>query len=159
MNGRIKSLPRNGTTKSERILKQRLGNRGYMQICLHIENKKKLLSVHRLVAQAFIDNPNNLPQVNHIDGNKQNNKVENLEWCTAKENGIHAYKTGLIKAKLGEQHSNCKKIIQYDLQGNSIKEWKYIDEAQKQLKINNICKCCQGKQKTAGGYIWRYKDT
>ena len=70
---------------------------GYCRIGLRLNKKQTFYSIHRLVAEAFIENPNNFPQVNHIDGNKQNNYVENLEWVTQSENMIHAYSTGLIK--------------------------------------------------------------
>lgn len=89
--GRVKSLkPR---YKNKIILKQEINHFGYLQICL--SNPRKTHKVHRLVAQAFIPNPENKPQVNHIDGNKLNNKVENLEWNTAHENNLHACRTGL----------------------------------------------------------------
>ena len=73
---------------------------GYRELILNGKNHR----VHRLVAEAFIPNPNNLPCVNHIDGNKQNNFVKNLEWCTHSENMIHAYQTGLEQPRCGEQH-------------------------------------------------------
>ena len=73
---------------------------GYREVILNGKNHR----VHRLVAEAFIPNPNNLPCVNHIDGNKQNNSVKNLEWCTHSENMIHAYQTGLEQPRCGEQH-------------------------------------------------------
>ena len=73
---------------------------GYRELILNGKNHR----VHRLVAEAFIPNPNNLPCVNHIDGNKQNNSVKNLEWCTHSENMVHAYQTGLEQPRCGEQH-------------------------------------------------------
>lgn len=105
------------------------------------------------MAIAFIPNPFNLPEVNHDDGDKENCCVTNLYWATRSENVLHAYKTGLI--------NNGKKVIQYDLQGNFIKEWGSTMEVERELKINNssISKCCLGKRNKAGGYIWNFKDT
>lgn len=85
--------------KNKRLLKQKITSDGYYRICLSEKGLKngRYWSVARLVALAFIPNPNNLPQINHIDGNKKNNAVENLEWVTAKDNIAHAKRTGLIK--------------------------------------------------------------
>ena len=106
--GRIKSF----CHKVPKILKQKMDTSGYYRINSHNENKEsKSPLVHRLVAEAFIPNPKNLPVVNHKDGNKQNNCVENLEWVTYEENMYHAWKTGLIKKKNfphGEDVSHAK---------------------------------------------------
>jgi hypothetical protein len=110
----------------------------------------KKLKVHRLVALAFIPNPENKEQINHIDGNKQNSSANNLEWCSNTENQIHKVNSGL---------SNCtKKIIQYDLQMNKIKEFNSQMESSKELNIcdTSISKCCLNKQKTAGGFIFKF---
>lgn len=125
---------------------------GYVYVCLFKNNRQKTFRVNRLVALMFIPNPENKPEVNHKDGNKLNNCVSNLEWNTTKENIEHAYRTGLNKGR-------TKTVLQYDIQGNLIKEWNSITEATNQLKINNISACCAGKLKTVGGYKWKYKDT
>ena len=111
--GRVKSLERkvlrsDGTSLaiSERILKLGKNARGYLSVQLCANGIVKCFRVYRLVAQAFIPNPDNKPQVNHIDGNKQNNRADNLEWATRSENMQHAYKTGLFK--LGENSSQAK---------------------------------------------------
>lgn len=124
---------------------------GYNYISLCKNNKSKKYRTHRLIAKAFIPNPKKYPYVNHIDGNKSNNNVTNLEWCTSQQNTIHAYKTGLMKTK---------KINQYDLNGNFIKTWNSIISASKELNINvkAIQSCCMQRTKTSGGYIWRYAD-
>lgn len=156
--GRVKSLPRNGTVKEERILSPELGNTGYLQVCLYQDKKKKLCLVHRLVAQAFVPNLEGKPQVNHKNGNKTDNRACNLEWVTQSENTLHSFKNRLQGIKTGKNHSGSRAIKQYDLQGNLIREWDTIKEAEQQLKIYQISKCCRGKRKTAGGFIWKYKD-
>lgn len=93
--GRIKSLHRD--CRNGRILNPAKNNSGYLRVALSNNGKIRYDSIHRLVAEAFISNPKKLPEVNHIDGNKLNNSVENLEWVTKGENQIHAYKTGLRK--------------------------------------------------------------
>lgn len=92
--------------KTGKALAQRLNRDGYSVVELWKENKKTVYAVHRFVAKAFIPNPENLPCVNHKDGNKANNKVENLEWVTYSQNTIHAFELGLMKAKQGEDVHN-----------------------------------------------------
>lgn len=105
-----------------------------------------------MVAETFIPNPNKLPQVNHIDGNKLNNNVDNLEWVTVSQNGKHAYKNGL------EKPTKISPVIKFDLYGNFIKKYNSIKEAKREnKKCSKISDCCLGKRKTAGGYIWKYE--
>jgi hypothetical protein len=111
---------------------------------------RKHYSLHRIVAIIFIPNPDGKKFVNHIDGNKENACVSNLEWVTSTENVQHAHNTGLLKTK--------KSIIQYDLNLNKIKEFYSITEASKELNLNGIGKCCRNKQKTCGGFIFKYKE-
>ena len=96
--GRIKSLLDNKGKKREIIRKPRKAKNGYLYLNLWNNGKYKTVKIHRLVAEYFIDNVNELPVVNHIDGNKLNNSANNLEWCTYKQNTIHAYKNGLLKS-------------------------------------------------------------
>lgn len=159
--GNIKSLNYN-KTKKEKNLKSAKNRCGYYQIYL----KSKYHAVHRLVAQAFIPNPNNLPQVNHIDGNKTNNNVKNLEWCSASYNLKEAYRLGLKKAqkpnlgKTGNLNGKSKQVFQYDKLGNFICSYNSTLEANRQTSILSSCinACCTGKQKTAGGFIWKYAN-
>lgn len=106
--GNIKSLPRKNT--KGKILKPAKNNRGYLRVGLCYKGKVRYDSVHRLVAETFIPNPKKLPEVNHIDGDKLNNKVENLEWVTKGENQSHAYKTGLRKTTQRQRGSSRKNI-------------------------------------------------
>ena len=166
--GRIKSLPKFvnnnpnyssiGYYTKEKILKPFNNKKMYKLVKLYKGNKSYNKKVHRLVAEAFIPNVKNLPQVNHIDGNKQNNCVENLEWCTNKENQIHAWENNLQTKKYGANNKLSKKVEQYDLKGNLIKIWDCVEEARKTLHISNISLVCNGKRNKAGGYIWRYKN-
>lgn len=97
--------------KNDYILKQFYNVRGYYQIGLYINNKQKYYYVHRLIAQAFIPNPNNYPIINHINGIKSDNRINNLEWCTHTHNIRHAFSTGLNIAPIGDNHKRSKKII------------------------------------------------
>ena len=118
---------------------------GYMRVKLSTHD----YYLHRLVAQTFIPNPENKPQVNHIDGNKQNACVGNLEWATAHENSVHVYTSGLRATK---------KVVQYDLENNRLNEFSSQAEASRELHIHrgNISSCCRKKTQTAGGYVFRY---
>jgi hypothetical protein len=101
--GNLKILPRQilGGVKNMKIAIGLDNGRGYLKVFLSNKKHKKMMRIHRLVAYAFVPNPNNYPEINHIDGNKSNNHVSNLEWCTRQQNMIHAYAT---KAKKGMKH-------------------------------------------------------
>lgn len=151
--GRIKSLERvivdsrNIRIFKEKILKPIIVH-GYCHVTLSKNGKRKAFIVHRLVLLTF-KGPSDL-QTNHIDCDKKNNRIENLEYVTCLENIRHAYKNGLYK--------NIKKVDQYDLQGNSIKTFPSMMDAERELGIANssISKCCLGKLKTAGNFKWRF---
>ena len=163
--GNIRSLKRNNT--NGRQLSKNFGARGYYQVTLSKNNVRKTARIHRLVAETFIPNVEKKEIVNHIDGNKLNNNVDNLEWCTEKENVNHAWKNNLCS--VSEKHRevaretcrkngklNTKKVNQYDKNKKYIKQWESIIEASKYCKIDrgNITKCCKKERKTAGGYYW-----
>lgn len=109
--GRVKSLKRelkNQHGKSNIIMKQRKNRDGYLRVNLKKDNKMKIVNIHRLVAIHFIENITQLPVVNHIDGDKNNNTANNLIWCTAQENTIHAFKNGLTSINKGEKSKSAK---------------------------------------------------
>ena len=143
-----------------KTLKTNIHKSGYAHVSLYKNRIKKTFKVHRLVAETFLNNPCNKLQVNHKDGNKKNNNVENLEWCTQEENQIHAFKNGLNHGRRGVENGHHRKVVQYDKEMNKIKTWSYMTEIQECLGINvsNICNCCKGKIKSVGGFIFRYSE-
>lgn len=141
--GRIK----NKTTN--KILKGTISNKGYIMV--HIKNKKNI-SVHRLIAEAFIDNPENKPFINHIDGNKTNNNINNLEWCTHLENVRHMINT-LHKNPGGRNKRSIRCV-----ETNTVFE--SAVQAEKEMNIFNgtIIQCCNGKRKSTHGYHFEYAN-
>lgn len=144
---------RNKITRKNK--KPSVGKRGYYVFSMVKDGKSYLRTQHIMLAKAFIPNPDNLPQINHIDGNKLNNKIDNLEWCTAQENLLHARKSGLHKS------DGDKRTIQYSLDGEIVNIFKSASEAARKTGIKrcNISSVARGntKMKTAGGYIWKYE--
>lgn len=153
--GRVRSLDRivKGKNYQGKILSSNV-TYGYPIVRLSNGSEKKSRRVHRLVAQSFLDNPLGLEEVNHKDGNKKNNCVENLEWCTPKENKIHAWVTGLTKKPPAEKPVQVAQL-ESDI---VIAVYKSIEIAALLLNISgaDICKCCKGKRDSAGGYTWKY---
>ena len=129
---------------------------GYMIVTLCHEGVRKNKRVHRLLTEAFIPNPSNKAHVNHIDGNKLNNSLDNLEWATPKENTNHAIKTGLCDPAA---HSR-REIVQLDKDTKAvIATFPSLHEAGRTTGVvwQNIWKVCDGRRKTAGGFAWAYK--
>ena len=163
--GEIRTLKDSPKLKKYDVLKPQISKRnGYVYQMLYKNGKEKLLRVHRLVAMAFLPNPNNLPQVNHKDGNKQNNSVDNLEWCEQSDNMKHDYKNGLQipsenqrKAIINTNKLKQKKVCQIK-DGEIINTFSGISEASRQTKISISCisRCCNLKRKSTNGYEWRF---
>lgn len=155
--GKVKSLPRN-TTKGG-ILKLTKDNNGYLNVILCKNGKIKRFRVHRLVALAFIPNIQNLPIINHKNEIKTDNRVENLEFCTAKHNSNYGTRNErLSKINKGKISPNKKPIIQCTLNGEFIRDWDSATTASRELKLSqgHITLCCQNRKKSAGGFVWRY---
>ena len=164
--GRVKRLAKIELLKSKnqynnfcsyRVIKERiltnLYSKGYCRVTLSQRNKKKIYQVHRLVAEVFIPNPKNLPEVNHKrEKEKDNNLVSNLEWCTSKQNCNYGNRNKKISLKVK------KKIIQLNCDFEIIKVWDSVSEASNYYKVtvSNITQCLRRRNKTACGYIWRY---
>ena len=155
--GRIMSL-NYGRTRKAKLLKLDTTHKGYLKVGLSINGKRKFVFVHRLVAEHFIPNPDNLPEVNHIDENKENNIVENLEWCDRKYN-INYGTRNEKSAKTLTNGKQSKPVLQLSLDGEFIKEWESSREIHRQLGYCNsfIGKCCKGKYESAYGFRWEYK--
>lgn len=150
------------------ILSLQKDKNGYSHCTLYRGKIAKTVRIHRIVAIAFIPNMENKPQVNHINGIRTDNNIENLEWVTNSENQLHAF------LKLGKKKSGCfcnsgfissksprsKAITQLDLNGNTIREWVCARDISRQLGISyqHISNCCHGKEKTAGGFMWNFKN-
>lgn len=158
--------------KTHRILKGRVNSNGYHIVELFNNGKSKQLLLHRLVAKAYIPNPNNYPVVNHKDENPANNTTENLEWCSYKYNSNYGtcikrrvehtdYKKMNLKERCLKHNEECKRpVIQYDKAGNYIARYESGIAAAKAFGKNHshILECCKGKRyKTVYGYIWKYE--
>lgn len=129
---------------------------GYKKVCLCKGGKQYNRAVHRMVAAAFLENPHDLPQVNHINELKTDNRVENLEWCTAKQNVNHGSRN--IRMAQSKRNTNCKSVVQMDLSGKKIREWISFSEIKRMFgyDVGFIIRCCKGRSKTAYGYKWQY---
>lgn len=178
--GRVRSLKFNKT----KILKQDTNKRGYKRVNLYKNGKKKNYWVHRLVAIAFISNPNNYKEVNHKDENTSNNNVKNLEWCTREYNNNYGTRTKRAseskkgkphseetKKKIseshkgkykGKDHPKSKSILMYDKEGNFIRKFDCIADANEYFGKDRYCSsiacCLTGRTKTAYNYIFKYED-
>ena len=128
--------------KSNKFLKPKFQTDGYLFVSLCKNGLKKNYRIHRLVSEAYIPNPENLPQVDHINEDKTNNCVNNLQWITNRDNS---------------RKSKNKPILQFDLDGNFIRDWECASDVGKEVK-GHIYRCLKGRQKTAYGFVWKYKN-
>lgn len=150
----------NSLTKKPRKIIGRVGANGYIKVKLSKSGARRHTLMHRIVAEAFIPNPENKPQVNHINGIKSDNRIENLEWATAKENIRHSIDNGLQVVHKGAESKCSKSVRQIDLNGNIVRVWGSINEVKREKGFNSIgiIKCCKKEKryKTAYGYRWEY---
>ena len=158
--GRVMSLERYDRAKKfwpRRIRVLSHDSDGYLVVCLYKDGAKKTCKVHRLVAQAFIDNPNNYPEVNHIDENKKNNCVENLEWATAKENTNYGTARARKSAKQKNNVHPCP-VIQKTLDGMEVARYASCSDIPRltKFKRTGVVECLRGRIQTAYGYKWEY---
>ena len=171
--GNVRCVNFRKTGKSQ-IMKMTLSRHGYYMITLRYQGKNVNRSVHRLVALTWIPNPNNLPEIDHINSIPSDNRIENLRWCTKAENLMNPATIAKRKYTASIPYSKnpitedrrlkisirmSKPVIQMNGGGKYINEFKSITDAALQTKIHpgSINKCCRGKIKTAGGYKWEYK--
>ena len=140
------------------LMKPHVTQKGYLRINLGKNGNKFLL--HRLIMITFGSAPtNDKMQVNHKDGNKLNNHIDNLEWVTNQQNIVHAYKNNLIKVPKGEYNATAKKVLQIDINTDEVvKEWACLSYIKRDLNFqtSSISNVCHGKKKTAHGFKWKY---
>lgn len=152
--GRVKSLHFNKTL----YLRYSNDECGYKKVNLFIKGIQKTITIHRLVASHFLNNKYNKRTINHLDGNKSNNKVINLEWATYSENIQHAYDNKLKCGSKGINNASSKKVLKYTKGNKFIKLYMSVSEASKDNNINcgGISLVCNGINKTSGGFIWKF---
>ena len=169
--GNVKSLNYQGKIGCERNLVPKKNSRGYLWVILYKCGSKKPILIHRLVAEAFIENQNDYPVINHKDENKLNNSVENLEWCTRSYNVKYSIERHPERSKKGIPRRPYKynggeknrartgiKINQYTLNGEFVREWKNSVTIKRETGMSDwsISECCRGKRKKAYGFRWQY---
>lgn len=151
--GRVRSINFHNSGKAK-VMRPSLNTWGYLIVDLRKNNKRHSYTVHRLVAFAFIPNPDNLPEINHKNEIKYDNTVENLEWCTRKYN--MNYGTGNERRR---RRRRIKPIVQLDNNGNVVRKWETGFAASRYYQVNRRCiyDCLHGKQKTCKGFVWKYE--
>ena len=149
--GRVKSFKQ----EKERILKPVRDTCGYLRVILCKNGKRKMCSIHRLVALTFIPNKDNFTEVNHKDEIKTNNNIENLEWCDKKYNNNYGTRIQRAVEKIS------KPVFQYTKDGKFVREWKSTMDVKRNLGYYRgiISECCLGKRKSAYGFLWKYKNS
>lgn len=163
----VSNLGKLRSARTHKLIKTNIIGCGYVGYCASLghRNCRMMIRVHRAVAENFIPNPNNYPVVNHLDGNKANNRVENLEWCTHKQNVEHAKRHGLFvsgeAAMLKAPNRKCVRGI--NIKTGEVKDFPSITKAAEFLgncgKNAHICDVVNGKRKTAYGYKWMLVET
>lgn len=162
--GNVRSVTRKVIRRNGRVISikgkdmaMRTDEKGYMRVCLNNNGKTKRVAVHRLVAMAYLPNPDNKPQINHIDGNKGNNCVWNLEWCTNGENQKHAYRTGLKHSVDSSGRPKVRVAMIDPVSGEQVATFESFNEAARKMKIfaPNIRKVVLGERNTTGGWKWK----
>ena len=164
--GRVKSVERtakNGRgyrTVPEKIMKPYKNSDGYLQVGLYKDDKGKKYYVHRLVADTFLENPEEYTEVNHRDEDKENNRADNLEWCSRSYNNNYGTKNKRISEKNTNNPKISKAVIGINKVSGLILEFPSTKEASRQLGIPNsqICACLKGRRKSTGGYVWYYAE-
>lgn len=160
--GAVRSwVDKHGNRRTEpKALKPRKDHKGYLFVTLCKDGKMKNFRIHRMVAWAFVPNPQNLPQVNHLNEDKTDNRACNLEFCTQTYNnnyGTHNEK--IAKARLNHP-AMSRPVLQFSPSGNLVKEWPSLMEVQRQTgwRHGHISRCCHGKCQSAYQHVWRYSD-
>jgi hypothetical protein len=148
--------------QTKRVKHPSIGNHGYHAIDLYKNGERTTFLVHRIMAATFLPNPTNKRTVNHKDGNKLNNNIDNLEWATYSENNKHSYsklgRKAYMTGRFGRLNHNSKPVLMYAKNGNLLQKYDSIMDAERATGIlnNAIVQCLKEKTKTAGGYKWRY---
>ena len=137
-----------------KALKNQRCSNGYVEVACTRSGKRKVFLLHRLVAKLFIPNPDELPEVNHIDENISNCRADNLEWCTSKYNANY----GTRNERCLANNPQKRPVEQYTKDGEFVKRWEMIADAAKHVGIDGsaITRVCMGKQHTSAGFVWRY---
>lgn len=145
------------TAKSGRILKPAIDQCGYERVCLFKADRDRRFKVHRLVAETYIPNPDNKPQVNHKDGNKRNNSISNLEWVTSAQNVHHAMENGLREGHRRFCESRKKRVIAVNIETGESIVFDSVMAAQRGLRTFHVTDVIKGDRKQAKGYTFRYE--